>query len=60
MYFANLNFTILDFLADEVKMALDMFELLVRPWFISIGNGTIVVTVDNQWVQCTWNSHLVQ
>jgi len=46
VYFANPYITILDMLTDGVKMALDMLGILVRPWFFSIGYGTIVVTID--------------
>ena len=51
VHFTNLYITIHDMLTEGVKTALDMLGILVRPWFFSIGYGTIVVTVDNHRIQ---------
>jgi hypothetical protein len=55
VYFANLYIAILDMLTTGVKPALDMLGILVGPWLFSIGYDTIVVTIDNHWIQRTWN-----
>ena len=53
VYFTNLYISILDMLADGVKPALNMLGILVRPWFLGVGYGSIVVTIDHHWVQRT-------
>ena len=55
VYFANLYIAIPDMLADGVEAALDMLGILVRPWLLGVGYGTIVVTIDDHWIRSIWN-----
>ena len=54
-YSANLHISSLNNFSDQMESSEYMLGSLVRPWFLSLSDGTIVITIEFNRIGNAWD-----